>query len=196
MTPVDNAQSCTHRPKHKAKQRVKPKHIPRRLTDCSWIAITQNQHTHKRSREELQQSKTNSDNRARALRDKAPRATHPLLEEALGGLMKRPCLSRVGRCQVGQQNIAGPKQVVPVCDQQSIQIIFPVQMVLIIGGNVGMVCFITCQAKTLAYTCWSRLQGRGHRCVRLCKKFCTLDPRGRTAKHHHDKVCACYAWQH
>lgn len=126
---------------------------------------------------------------SRALRDKAPRATHPLLEEALGGLMERPSLSRVGRRQIGQQHIAGPEQVVPVGDQLSIQIIFPVQMVLVIGGNIGMVRLITCQAEALV-TCWSMTQGLGCKCMRLCKISCTFDPCGRTAKHHHHKLFA------
>ena len=78
----------------------------------------------------------------RALRDSASRTTDPLLEEALGGLMERAGFSRVGRRQISQQNIAGPKQIVPVCDQLSVQVFLLVQVVLVKTGNIPVVRLI------------------------------------------------------
>ena len=69
----------------------------------------------------------------------APSTAHPLLEEALGGLVEGPRPRHIG-----QQHIASPEEVVPVCDQVCVCIILAVQMPLVVGVDVVVVHPVAC----------------------------------------------------
>lgn len=76
----------------------------------------------------------------------ATRPTDPLLQERLSSLVEGTGRGRVAS-DVGQQDIAGPEQVVPICDQLSIQGIFVRQMGGVIGVDIRHVAVFACSER-------------------------------------------------